>query len=113
MCNAHRHSPGCDCGFGGQGERYGKITYGSSRNWAETAVNEPWMVRRGLEDLHWDEKGVKKFLAEYSNLLRQNLGEQSLAARLKEMLGWRVMEVVEQWTETMHVPRYRFSPRRG
>lgn len=113
MCNAHRHSPGCSCGFGGQGQRYGRISFRSSSNWAQTAVREPWMIRKGLDDLNWDEKGVKKFLAEYSRLRRQELGEHTLAARLQEMLGWRVMEVEEEWTETLHVPLYRFSAPRA
>lgn len=113
MCNAHNHSPGCNCGFGGEGQRYGKISLRSSTNWAQTAVKEPWLVRRGLQDLNWDERGVKEFMREYKKLLAQDLGDQTLATRLREMLGWRTIKVEEQWKETLDIPLYRFSAPRA
>ena len=115
MCNANNHSPGCSCGFGPGPPTRGSISYGSATTWPEEILDEPWLVRRGLEDLAWDERGIKQFLKDYNELLAQGLPRPTVLGRIKTMLGRRKMVVEQRWRRSVDVPLYRFAapPVRG
>lgn len=108
MCNGHKHPAGCDCGFGPPYNNF--LSYGSATEWPLAVIDEPWLVRRSLEDLSWDEAAVKKFVADYTRLVAQDLPRGRLAGKIKELLGRREMRVEKRWNETLKVPLYRFGP---
>lgn len=108
MCNAHRHPAGCECGFGPPYHRY--VTQGEGgQDWAQDAVEEPWLVRRSLNDLNWDSKSIAEFVAEYRDLKDSELPEPTVVNRLKELLGRRTFIEEDHWRETVRVPLFRFG----
>jgi len=107
MCNANKHPAGCTCGFGPPYP--GGLSYGGGVDWATTVIDEPWLMRKGLEDLSWDEHAVKKFIKDYQKLVSQDLAPLTLASKVRAMLGRRKMVVEESWRETVDVPLYRFG----
>ncbi|MEZ4423050.1 MAG: hypothetical protein R3E98_06565 [Gemmatimonadota bacterium] len=109
MCNASNHPAGCECGFGPGPPRRGSIAYGTATTWPEEIISEPWLLRRGLEDLSWDERGIEQFLSDYNALLAQDLPRPTVVGRIREMLGRRRMVVEERWRQSLEVPLYRFS----
>jgi len=107
MCNAHRHDPGCSCGFGPPYLNSGAA--GSAREWAEDIIEEPPLARRGLEELGYPERSIEEFLAEYSRLLDTGLPEQTLVVRINQLLArHRTVERRVVW-ERLRVPLFRFS----
>jgi hypothetical protein len=84
-----------------------------SRDWAEDAVDEPWLVERGLSELNWDQGSIAQFIAEYLELKASDLGRPTVVDRIREMLGRRQIIEEDVATETVRVPLYRFSAPRA
>ena len=113
MCNAKKHSPGCTCGFGPPYPPRYRI--GSVTEWADTAAEEPTLVRRSLRQTGWDERSIQDFAVRLAALDREPLPRRTRVEQIRELLRMRRQVVEETWTEVVDVPLYRFGapPVRG
>jgi hypothetical protein len=106
MCNAHKHSAGCNCGFG---PPYLNSLGGSARDWAHDIIEEPTLIEKGLNELGWTQRSTAEFLAEYSQLLETGLPEEDLVLRINRLLRRRKTVEKEVFYEVLRVPLFRFS----
>lgn len=107
MCNARRHPAGCTCGFG---PPY-PPSYSAAEvtEWAEEALENSSLVRRGLSEMAWDEQSIEEFLARYTALRNSNLPRRTTIDRIRQLLRLRTTieeSVTEEW---INVPLYRFG----
>lgn len=89
------------------------MSSGGSTNWAEDALDEPWLVERSLSELNWGERDIAEFVAEYLELRSSHASRPTIVRRIREMLGRRTIVEEEAWIETLRVPLYRFSAPRA
>jgi hypothetical protein len=105
MCNAWNHSPGCSCGFGEPTQGVAHITGHSE--WPEDVEEEPKLLVRGLHDLGWPSTEIRAFkLDAGAGLVAPH---RNVAGRIRTLLLQYEFEVITEWTETVHVPLFRFS----
>ena len=107
MCNANKHPPGCECGFG---PPY-PPSYSSENvtEWARQVVDRPDLIERGLRESAWDQDSIDEFIQAYQQLRNDALPPDTLASRIKQLLGMR-RQVVEYVSEDwINVPLYRFG----
>lgn len=107
MCNAAKHSPGCTCGFGPPYS--GRVTIEGVTSWAEEVLNEPKLVRPGLETAGWDEEAITSFLTAFNDLRGARLPRDTLVERLNSLLKRRRELELEVFEDSIKVPLYRFG----
>lgn len=80
-----------------------------SNDWADDAIDEPWLVERSLTELDWDQQSIAEFVAEYLALKESSIARPTIVRRIREMLGKR--QIIEEAVSTarVRVPLYRFS----
>lgn len=105
MCNAWNHSSGCACGFG---EPSSGVAHVAGRSgWPEDVQSEPRLLKRGLRELGWASGEIERF-ADLS-LDTAPMAGDGIAQRVRRnLLGYK-LEVLDERTETVHVPVFRFS----
>ena len=69
-------------------------------------LDEPWLVRRGLDDLNYEEAAVQQFIRAYHDLSQSSLPRSAVSDRMREMLGRRQITEEETWEETIRVPLF-------
>lgn len=107
MCNARRHPAGCACGFGPPYPPSYSAT--EVTEWAEEALENSSLVRRGLSEMAWDELSIEEFLVRYTAIRNSNLPRITAIDRIRELLRLRTTleeSVMEEW---INVPLYRFG----
>lgn len=107
MCNASKHPPGCECGFGPPYKR--PYSTSSVVEWAEVALDDSELAQRGLRELSWDNVSIEEFLTKYQEIKRSDLPRETMISRIRSLLGIRrkvVEDVVEDW---INVPLYQFG----
>ncbi len=107
MCNAAKHSPGCQCGFGPPYPP--SYTANGVTEWAEEALDNSSLVTRGLREASWDQASIAAFLARYLGLRNSDLPRNTVITSIRELLGMRrkvVESVTDDWID---VPLYRFG----
>lgn len=107
MCNAKKHSAGCSCGFGPPYPPNYRIS--GVTEWADTVVDRPDLVRRGLQETGWDAGSIHAFATGYNALQREQIPRGTRVGRIRELLGMRKRVVEDTWTEVVEVPLYRFG----
>lgn len=107
MCNAARHSPGCECGFGPPfPPNY--VTSGVTE-WSEEVLDNASLVTRGLREMSWDELSIDEFLARYAEIRNAGLPRESLIASIRELLGMRRKVAESVRDDWIRMPLYRFG----
>ena len=66
MCNAAKHPPGCDCGFGPPYPP--SYSTGNVTDWSRQVVDRPDLIQRGLRESAWDEEAIDEFVQKYLEL---------------------------------------------
>jgi hypothetical protein len=113
MCNAAKHSPGCDCGFGPPyppGYSVGEV-----REWAEEVLDDSRLVRQGLEEMAWDETSIEAFVQRYFEIKNADLPRDTMVSRIRQLLGMRRKVTEKVTVDWINVPLYQFAapPVRG
>jgi hypothetical protein len=107
MCNASKHLPGCQCGFGPPfppSYRTSGVT-----EWAEEVIDNPILVTKGLREAAWDQVSIDEFVAQYCILKNSELPRETLITRIRELLKLR-HRVAEGITYVwIKVPLYKFG----
>lgn len=107
MCNAAKHSPGCDCGFGPPYPP--SYSLAGVTEWAEEAADNASLVTRGLREMSWDQASIDEFLARYQEIRNSDLPRKTTIDRIRKLLGIRrkvTEDVTDDW---IRVPLYRFG----
>lgn len=107
MCNGHNHPDGCDCGFGPPYPDH--LEYGRTVDWAEAVLEDPALLRRGLEELKFSQPTIQRFVREHQEEIGRGVGRTSLVQRLKERLRAHKLVEEEVWSDIATVPLYRFG----
>jgi hypothetical protein len=107
MCNAKRHSPACNCGFG---PPYSVPYHITSRTpWTEEALDDQDFAERSLWHAGWDPHAIQAFAQRLSAVQHSQLPRSTMIERVQELVGMRQRRVISSETETVDVPLYRFA----
>lgn len=70
VCNGWNHPAGCECGFGPPYQD--SVQYGEQTQWAEEALKEERLFKRGLAELNYDDHTIISMARNYAeiNLMR-------------------------------------------
>jgi hypothetical protein len=76
-------------------------------------IDEPWLLRRGLRELNYDERAIQDFETRYQELTSGDVfARPQIVNAIKEMLRQRQVIEDDVWVETIRVPLYQFwAPR--
>ncbi len=107
MCNASKHSPGCNCGFGPPFSVPYHVTH--RKPWSEEALDDQEFAERSLRQAGWDLKAIHEVAERLAGLRNARLPRATMLERVREFVGLRERRVIETATEMVEVPLYRFG----
>src|SRR3954468_10009769 len=80
MCNAAKHPPGCECGFGPPYS--GGYSASEVREWPEELLDNPELARRGLSEMAWDNASIEAFIERYLAIRNSDLPRDTMVSRI-------------------------------
>jgi hypothetical protein len=72
-------------------------------------VERPDLIESGLRQNAWDQAGIDDFVQKYIELKNSALPEETIAQRIRQMLGWRKKVVERESEDEIKVPLYSFG----
>ena len=107
MCNASRHSPGCNCGFG---PPYSVPYHVANRTpWHEEALDDQAFAERSLRQEGWDAVAIHEFATQLAATRNSPMPRTTKLEFVRELMGLRQRRVIESDTVMVEVPLFRFG----